>query len=201
MSNCNPQMMDRWRRRTAVVAMWGGLLAACGGGGSGDPPAAAPVPSAATPLSSSVVDCGFGDFRASVLARVNQVRAAGATCGSNGTFGPAGPLAWNDRLTAAAVGHSQDMATNNYFAHVGRDGRTFTQRIDAAGYAWRTAGENLAAGQRSVNSVVDGWMASPGHCVNLMNPAFTEIGVACVPAASASFTYTTYWTMELGSPR
>jgi uncharacterized protein YkwD len=46
---------------------------------------------------------------------------------------------------------------------------------------------------------MDAWIASPGHCANLMNPAFVEVGVACVSTSGAS--YPTYWTMNLGTPR
>ena len=82
------------------------------------------------------------------------------------------------------------MAAQNYFDHTSLDGRTFTQRIDATGYAWSTAGENIAAGYPSIDAVMDGWIQSPGHCANLMNQDFTEIGVACVPGTSS----TTYRT-------
>ncbi len=47
---------------------------------------------------------------------------------------------------------------------------------------------------------MDGWIASPGHCANLMNAGFAEIGVACVPGGAGA-TYSTYWTMDLGRPR
>jgi uncharacterized protein YkwD len=47
---------------------------------------------------------------------------------------------------------------------------------------------------------MDGWIASPGHCANLMNASFVEVGVACVPG-TAGDTYSTYWTMDLGRPR
>jgi uncharacterized protein YkwD len=195
MGCCCTKTTGRWRTRTAVVAMWGGLLAACGGGGS-DAPAPAPAPAPAT----GAADCGLADFQASLMARVNQVRATGATCGNKGAFPPVGPLTWNSLLTQAAAGHSQDMAAHNYFSHTSLDGRTFTQRIDATGYTWINAGENIAAGQRTVSSVMDGWMGSPDHCENIMNSAFTEIGVACTPGG-ASNTYATYWAMELGKPR
>jgi uncharacterized protein YkwD len=48
--------------------------------------------------------------------------------------------------------------------------------------------------------VMDGWIASAGHCANLMNPRFKEVGVSCVPG-TASSRYNTYWTMNLGAPR
>ena len=64
--------------------------------------------------------------------------------------------------------------------------------------AWDTLGENIAAGQESVASVMAAWMASPGHCSNIMGVNYTEVGVACV--INNSSTYRTYWTMDLGRP-
>jgi uncharacterized protein YkwD len=187
-----------FRLPRALVPLLFGLLAACGGGGSSDPaPSPAPAPA---PAAAGDATCALPDFSASALARVNQVRAAGATCGSRGTFAPAGALTWNARLTQAAAVHALDMATNNYFSHTSLDGRTFTQRIEAAGYQWSNAGENIAAGQATVNSVIDAWLASPDHCANLMNGAYTEFGLACV-AGGASATYATYWAMEFGRPQ
>ena len=106
----------------------------------------------------------------------------------------------NAVLTQAAEAHSQDMVKNNFFAHNGSDGSTLGTRVTAAGYAWSSLGENIAAGQRTVNEVVDGWMASDGHCANIMNGTFQEIGVVCVPGTAAD-TYPTYWTMDLGRAR
>ena len=80
------------------------------------------------------------------------------------------------------------------------DGSSAGQRATAAGYVWRTWGENIAAGQTSVNQVMAGWLASPGHCANLLNPNFRDIGLACV-SAGAGNTYRTYWTMTLGATR
>ena len=137
---------------------------------------------------------------ASAIARVNQLRAAGASCGARGSFAPAGPLTWSTQLTQAATGHSQDMVTNNFFSHTGSSGSTQSMRVDATGYAWSALGENIAAGYATVNIVLDGWMASDGHCANLMNPNFTQFGLACIRGTSAN-TYNTYWTMNLARPR
>src|SRR5437868_172068 len=173
------------------------FVAACGGGGSSDGSAgAAPVPPGASELST----CGLSDFSGRILQRINQLRASGASCGTSGQFAPAPAVAWNALLTQAADGHSQDMAARNYFDHTSPDGRTFSQRIDATGYAWSAAGENIAAGYPSVDAVMDGWTKSAGHCANLMSPDFTEIGVACVPGTSST-TYNNYWTMDLARPR
>lgn len=143
--------------------------------------------------------CNIADFAAVALARINQIRAAGANCHSDGVFPPAAPLAWNGKLTQAAAGHSADMSAQNYFSHTSRDGRTLAARIDATGYTWSRLGENIAAGYVGIDSVMNGWVASDGHCANLMSPNFTEVGLACVPGTSTS-TYNTYWTMDLGRP-
>lgn len=189
------------------------LLQACGGGGdddntnTSDAAAAAPdTPSAPAPAASSPpssaptadATCGLANFEADALRLVNQQRAAGATCGSRGSFAPAAALTWNARLASAAYGHSRDMADNNYFSHDSRDGRSMVDRINATGYTWSTVGENIAAGYGSVQSTVNGWMASEGHCANLMNPRFTEFALAC--ARNDASQYRLYWTQNLGRP-
>ena len=135
-----------------------------------------------------------------MLAAVNARRRAGATCGAQGSFPPAADLTWNAALTQAAVGHSDDMVTHNFFSHTGSNGSTLGDRVTAAGYAWRGVGENIAAGQGTVAEVVDGWMKSDGHCANLMNASYRDIGVACV-AGNASTSYRTYWTQDFGKSR
>ena len=191
------------------------LVAACGGGGDDAAPAAPaaagapPAPAASTPSgggggsgsgASATGTCNLPDFASGVLVRVNQYRAAGASCGSRGTYAPAPGLAWHLALTQAADSHSRDMVANNFFSHTGANGSSAGQRITAAGYNWSTYGENIAAGQATINAVVDGWMASDGHCANIMNASFADIGVACVPGGTAT-AYRTYWTMNLGRSR
>jgi uncharacterized protein YkwD len=161
-------------------------------------PAAVPALAATAPAP-DVATCGLHDFQAAMLARINQYRAAGANCRTAGTYAPAPPLVWNTRLVQAAAAHSTDMATRNYFSHISLDGRTLVERIEATGYARHSLGENIAAGHPTVHAVVDGWMASDGHCANLMNPAFRDVGLACV--SSPTSTYRRYWTMEAGKPR
>ena len=179
-------------------------LGACGGGGTASSnvaPVVSPAASAASaPTGSTASTCGLSDFQSAALAQVNQYRAAGATCGVHGAFAPASTLSWNTVLTQAAEGHSQDMVAHNFFAHDSFDGRTFAQRITAAGYNWSRAAENIAAGQLTMNEVMAGWIGSEGHCANIMNPNLTEIGLVCV-SGSSSNTYRTYWTMDLGTPR
>jgi uncharacterized protein YkwD len=170
------------------------FIAACGGGSdSGTADAATPAPAPAPAASGT---CDIPDFKAQMLARI---RASAQNCGAEGSFTAAPALAWNDKLTQAALGHSQDMATKNYFSHDSQDGRTFSQRITAAGYSWSAIGENIAAGQNSIDSVMTSWQNSAGHCANLMSKSFTQVGVACVPGAVGA-AYSRYWTMDLGKP-
>ena len=94
------------------------------------------------------------------------------------------------------MGHAVDMATQNYFSHTSLDGRSPWDRIDEAGYPHFGAGENIAAGQRTAEDVVTAWLNSPGHCRNIMNPSFDELGVGY--AYDAASTYQRYWVQNFG---
>ena len=102
-------------------------------------------------------------------------------------------------LTQAAAAHSDDMVSHNFFSHTGSNGSTAGSRVTAAGYVWRSVGENIAAGQGSVAEVVDGWMKSDGHCANLMNPAYTEMGLAYGVDAKSEMGI--YWGQVFATPR
>lgn len=169
--------------------------------------AAAPSPTAAdggtavaaaTSTAAADRSCGIANFEQEILSRLNAARAASRMCGTT-FYKAAGAVAWNGKLADAAAGHAQDMAANNYFSHTSQDGRSFSQRITAAGYSWSAAGENIAAGQSTPEQVVNAWLQSQGHCENIMNGSYTETGVACVKSDAS--TYKTYWVMELGKPK
>jgi uncharacterized protein YkwD len=89
------------------------------------------------------------------------------------------------------------MATYNYFSHTSRDGRTMIDRINATGYLWSTVGENIAAGQGSARQVVAGWLASPGHCENIMSREFADMGAAY--AINPHSAMEIYWTQTFGA--
>jgi len=114
------------------------------------------------------------------------------------------PLTIDLRLVEAARLHSQDMATNNFFDHVGSDGSLFWQRIELAGYSYSRASENIAAGYATPADVVDGWMNSPGHRANILDAGVTEIGLGYVydptdaPLPGYSFPFYSYWTADFG---
>lgn len=130
-----------------------------------------------------------------MLTLVNNARAVARACGST-NYPAAAPLAWHCSLEQAAQGHSTSMADNDYFDHTGIDNSTPGQRISAAGYVWRTYGENIAAGYSTAESALNGWLGSPGHCSNIMNSSFTEMGQA--EARNAASTYGVYWTQNFG---
>jgi uncharacterized protein YkwD len=108
-----------------------------------------------------------------------------------------GNLVLDTQLTAAAQGHSDDMATNDYFDHNSPDGRDPGDRISDAGYDWSEWAENIAAGQPTPAEVVDTWMHSSGHRENILNCDLHDIGVGYATSESAE--YSTYWTQDFGS--
>ncbi len=132
-------------------------------------------------------------FKNEFLERINKVRQAGCKCGTQ-YMPPAPPLVWNGDLEQAAEGHAKDMARKKYFSHQSRDGRDIQDRIMAAGYTYTgfrsfAIGENIAYGQESIEEVQNGWFKSEGHCRNLMNPDFKEVGVS---------QYGKYWVQDFG---
>jgi uncharacterized protein YkwD len=151
----------------------------------------------AAPFAPAVAGSGEAAGRR-VLDLVNAARATPRTCG-NKAFNAAQPVRWNDKLAAASRLHAEDMAHNNYFSHGGRDGSNPAQRVERAGYRYRATGENIAAGQMKPEEAVAGWIKSPPHCANLMNPAFIEMGVAF--AIDPKSDLGVYWTQAFGTPR
>lgn len=137
------------------------------------------------------------DAARTILDAVNAARTAGRRCGEQ-AMAPVPPLAWNEALAAAALAHSSDMARLRYFSHQEKNGSVVGDRALKAGYRWRRIGENIAAGQRSAQEVVAGWLASPGHCANIMDGSFTEFGVAFVRNGEKG---RLYWTQVFGAPR
>ena len=129
-----------------------------------------------------------------VLDLTNAARARGHTCGAQ-AYAPTTPLRANARLQAAAQAHAADMATRNYFNHVAPDGRAPAARISASGYEWRAIAENIAAGQATPEEVVAGWLASEGHCRNLMSSAYTELGIGLATSRAAK----RYWVQDFGT--
>ena len=137
-----------------------------------------------------------GDMQARVLDLVNEARARPRNCGSQ-AFAAARPVRLKTILHGVATGHAEDMARYNYFSHTGRDGSSVAERASSAGYAWRAIGENIAAGQMQADAAVQGWLKSPGHCANIMSPAYTEMGAAF--AVNSKSSEGIYWVQVFGA--
>jgi uncharacterized protein YkwD len=144
----------------------------------------------------NVPDPGVADIRDEFLAAVNQARSVHRKCG-NTRYGPASPVSWSGNLAMAAYLHSRDMVLKNIVSHTGSDGSSAGQRISRQRYPWRAYGENIAVGDPTVSSVIRGWLGSEGHCRNLMDPSFTEIGAAYAIGPFGGNPAARYWTFDL----
>ena len=135
-------------------------------------PVQAEKPQATTPASSAV-----SAFEQQVVELTNQERA------KNGL--PA--LKLDVELSKVARDKSKDMQTKNYFSHTSPTYGSPFDMMKAYGVSYKSAGENIAMGQRSPQEVVQAWMNSQGHRENIMNANFTHIGVGHVTTGN-------YWT-------
>jgi uncharacterized protein YkwD len=107
------------------------------------------------------------------------------------------PLALSPELTTAAQGYSQVLATGGCFAHTCGPVPDLADRDAAAGYGgWTWLGENIAGGFTTPESVVAGWMASPGHRANILSANYTDIGIG---VASGTGRYGMCWAEEFGT--
>ena len=138
------------------------------------------------------------DNLSEVLALINQLRVESQTCGDT-SYPAVAEVTWSSTLTLAASEHSNNMANYNFFDHTGLDGSTVGTRVTAQGYTWSRVSENIAGGQISAQEVVDGWMSSEGHCINIMNSDVTEMGLAC--QVNSDSDYQRYWTQVFAKPR
>ena len=107
------------------------------------------------------------------------------------------PLHREDTLMAVSDFYACRLADGGFFSHRDPfDNSTIDSRAIAFGYPFMKIGENLAAGQLSVDEVMEAWMASPGHRANILDPDFTEIGLAVkLGGADGPF-----WVQEFGRP-
>ena len=122
------------------------------------------VPRAEPPIAQPA-SSGFAE---SIVAAMNRERGAQGL----------GPLRLDSRLSLAAEDRVEDMLSKRYFDHVSPDGVNPFTWVQARGYRYRMIGENLALGYRNSESVVTGWMNSPGHRENLLKSGFNEVGIA-----------------------
>ena len=99
-------------------------------------------------------------------------------------------LTINIELSQVAKIKSQDMIDKKYFDHNSPTYGSPFDMMKTFGISYIYAGENIAMGYPTAEEVVDGWMNSPSHKANILNPNFDEIGVGYVSADSQN----TYWT-------
>lgn len=177
-------------------------LAGCMGGASGTQVA----PSVAANLSASggISGSSSGSITsypkavdANATYQTNPVRDASFASLINGvrTSAGVGSVTYNAKLDNAAQGHAQDMYENDYFSHTSLDGRALSDRVNATGYKWKKVGENIGKGQTSEQEVLDGWVASPGHQANNVDPDFEEFGLG-----RAGTGLDTRWVLVFGDP-
>lgn len=126
-------------------------------------------------------------LKAAVLCLINKQRRAHGL--------PA--LRANRRLGRSAQGWTNVMVADGEFSH----GANFSARISAVGFIWSTVGENIATGFPTPRKVVSAWMASTGHCQNILSPIYSDVGTgvngrAVRGAASGPAT----WTQDFGLP-
>ncbi len=107
----------------------------------------------------------------------------------------------NVSLNTAAEGHSEGQAFAGSIFHIAPDGTNPGDRIASTGYQFSTWGENVAAGFRTPETVMGAWMSSPGHCRNILNPGFTELGVGYEERENDPSRYFDYWTQVFARPK
>jgi uncharacterized protein YkwD len=105
----------------------------------------------------------------------------------------------NTLLMQAAQEKANDMAAGSYYAHTSPGGKTPLYWLDAVGYHYLNAGENLVIDRTTSQQVVDAWMQSPDHRENILRPQFTEIGVGTAQGVYEGLA-TTYVVQEFGTP-
>jgi uncharacterized protein YkwD len=142
---------------------------------------------AAAPAVACVLPGNLASLQAAVVGNVNAERAQSGL--------PA--LHSSGALMEAAQRHACDNAGRNKMSHKGSNGSNVGQRARNAGYSWRLVNENVAAGHRGPDSVVEGWMSSRPHRVNILARGTRSIGVGLAFSASGK----PHWVMVSAAPR
>lgn len=155
------------------------------------------VVAAAQPAGGELEPCADGAWMKSAVERLNALRQQNAPCSSAPTTAMR-PLAWETRLAASAYEQAVDLALHDRLSHVDARQRSFGVRLRSVGYQAAGAGENLAAGQTSLEDTLAAWLASPSHCANLMQPEYRDVGLACVQRRNSR--YERFWVAHLGAP-
>ncbi len=134
----------------------------------------------------SAPSASMGAYEQQVVDLVNKERAAAGL--------PA--LKVNTKLAGVAEMKAEDLRDKNYFSHTSPTYGSPFDMMKQFGISYSSAGENIAKGQKTPDSVMNGWMNSSGHKANILNTSFTEIGVGYVTDSNG----TTYWVQMFIRP-
>lgn len=129
-------------------------------------------------------------MRREMLARVNRERTSRGLA----------PLRRQPRLDDAAQAHARDMFARRYYSHDTPESKSAMDRMQAAGYRARYAGENIARGQYSVEEVMDGWMESKTHRDHLLSPVFDDVGFGLAFGKNPGG-HEILWVQNFGRPK
>jgi uncharacterized protein YkwD len=133
------------------------------------------------------VSAPTSEIRNAVVCLINEQRVR------NGL-----PRLHQSRLLDDSAQHwTNAMVSSGDFTH----GASFSARITAVGFRWSSAGENIASGYPTARSVVAAWMASTGHCENILNPTFTRVGTGITKRAVGGYRGGATWAQDFALPR
>lgn len=188
--NAASQHRHHWSGKGDWSAKWTGK-----GDWSGKPTAGAaqkPKAPAASPSASKTASKAAAPASTSTAAGSKAAARVVELVNSERSKAGCSPLTVSAKLTKAAQAHSKDMADHQNMSHTGSDGSSPGDRITKAGYNWSAYGENVAYGYSTPESVMQGWMTSPGHKRNILDCSFKEIGVGLAQPGN-------YWTQDFGT--
>ena len=149
---------------------------------------------AAAAVQAQTLPCPAGLGADEALRLLNILRAEARSCGAV-SLPAAAPLRWSAQLGASARAYAEELAQRDSLSHQGQRASTLRERLHQAGYRMRQSGENLAAGPETLEQALAQWLASPGHCDNLMFRDFQDMGLACVASAGR---FERVWVLHLG---
>jgi uncharacterized protein YkwD len=157
-----------------------------GAAGAGAALRTAPAGGACAGEDAAVASTPVAALRAAVLCLVDQQRAARGLSA----------LADSGDLDSSAQSWTETMVSSGRFTH----GSDFGRRFAAAGYDWSAVGEDIAAGANTPATAMMAWMASPEHCANILDPAFTGVGIGVDPSSVGGGVHGATWTEDFGRP-
>lgn len=129
-----------------------------------------------------------------VVDLINRARSRGVKCGEK-YYRAIRSVVWSETLGQASLRHSMLMASRGLLFHTRDYSGGRGDRLLEVGYSWRAYGENVGEGYYTPEALVEGWLKSPDHCRNIMNPVFEEAGSSYAQGSGRI-----YWTLMLAAP-